>query len=249
MNSSVNASPRRSRLFYSMASGILLVLALIGFRMFYLQLQAFPGRPLTPPIRSLLMAHGVLMTAWMVLAVIQPLLVAGGRRHVHQVLGSVGTVLAASIVVVGYLVAVQSARVNPPDLKLFGLNQKEFLTVPLSGVATFGAFVFVGVWARRRPEIHRPMMFLASLSVIAAAMGRMPALNQWYAGTWLEHWLSAFVTTLVLGALLLGIKSVLERRWDRWFALGYCALAAVCVVSSLVAKTGVWVQFASMLLG
>ncbi|MFO1459329.1 MAG: hypothetical protein U1G08_07950 [Verrucomicrobiota bacterium] len=245
----MNASHNRSRLFYSVASGILLVLALIGFRMFYLNLQAFPGRPLTPPNRSLLIAHGVLMTAWMLLAVIQPMLVAGGRRHLHQVLGSVGAVLAASIVVVGYLVAVHSARLNPPDLKLFGLNQKEFLTVPLSGVVTFGAFVLVGVWARKRPEIHRPMMFMASLSVIAAAMGRMPALNAWYAGTWLEHWFSAFVTTLVLGVLLLGFKFVLERRWDRWFAAGFGALAAICIVSSLVAKTGVWVQFASILLG
>lgn len=249
MKTPTTSPSARSRYFYSLASAGLLVLALIGFRMFYLQLQAFPGRPLTPPNRTLLILHGMLMTAWMLLAVIQPWLIAGGRKQIHRILGTAGAMLAAAIVVVGYLVAVHSARVNPPDLKLFGLNQKEFLTVPLSGVVTFGAFVLAGVWARKRPEIHRPMMFLASLSVIAAAMGRMPALNAWYVGTWLEQWFSAFVTTLVLGALLLGIKCAVERRWDRWFAAGFGALAAICVLSSLVAKTGVWVQFASMLLG
>ena len=247
MKTPTTSPSARSRCFYSIASAALLVLALIGFRMFYLQLQAFPGRPLTPPNRTLLILHGVLMTAWMLLAVIQPLLIAGGRKQVHRILGTAGALLAAAIVVVGYLVAIHSARVNPPDLKLFGLNQKEFLTVPLSGVVTFGAFVWAGVWARKRPEIHRPMMFMASMSVIAAAMGRMPALNAWYAGTWVEHWFSAFVTTLVLGALLLGIKCAVERRWDRWFAVGFGALAAICVLSSLMAKTGAWVQFATIL--
>ena len=44
------------------------------------------------------------------------------------------------------------------------------------GVVTFGAFVLAGVLNRRRPEVHRPMMFMASLAVVAAAMGRMPCM-------------------------------------------------------------------------
>lgn len=249
MTSKPSAKPSHNRLFYSAASIILLVLTFIGFRMFYLNLQAFPGRPLTPPIRTLLIVHGVLMTAWMLLSVVQPLLVASGRKRLHMTLGLFGTALAAGIVVAGYLVAINAARVNPPDLKLFGLNQKEFLTVPLSGVVTFGAFVLVGVWNRRRPEIHRPMMFMASMAIISAAMGRMPALNGWYAGTWMEHWFSAFLTTLLIGAAMFAIKCVLERRFDRWFAGAYAALVVICVTASLVAKTYAWVQFASLLMG
>lgn len=243
-------SPQRShhRLFYSFASIILLVLTLIGFRMFYLNLQAFPGRPLTPPIRAVVITHGVLMTIWMLLSVVQPLLVATRRKRLHMTLGLFGTVLAVGIVVTGYLVGVNAARVNPPDLTLFGLNQKQFLTVPLIGVVTFGGFVALGVWNRRRPEVHRPMMFMASLSVVAAAMGRMPMLNAWYAGTRLEQWFSAFLSMLILGALLLALKSMMERRFDRWFAGAFAALALICVAVSLVAKTEAWVQFATWLM-
>jgi membrane-associated HD superfamily phosphohydrolase len=247
MTTQAITKPNQSRLFYSGAAIALLVLTFIGFRFFYLHMQAYPGRPLTPPIRTLLIIHGVLMTAWMLLSIVQPLLVAGGKRRIHMMLGIVGTALAAAIVVAGYLVAVNAARVNPPDLKLFGLNQKEFLTVPLSGVVTFGAFVFIGVWNRRRPEVHRPMMLMASLAIVAAAMGRMAALNDWYAGTWLEHWFSAFVSTLILGAVLLAIKCTLERRFDRWFAGAFGSLALICVATSLVAKTDAWVQFATIL--
>ncbi|MBI3418104.1 MAG: hypothetical protein HY043_22675 [Verrucomicrobia bacterium] len=247
MTTQPTTKPTHNRLFYAAASLALLVLTFIGFRFFYLHMQAFPGRPLTPPIRTLLIIHGILMTAWMLLAVLQPLLVAANRKRVHMALGKFAAVLAVGIVIAGYLVAVNAARVNPPELKLFGLAPKEFLTVPLIGVVTFGAFVFVGVLNRRRPEVHRPMMLMASLAIVSAAMGRMPALNDWYAGTWLEHWFSAFVSTLALGALMLAAKCAMERRFDRWFAGAFGALAFACVFASLLAKTDAWVQLATIL--
>lgn len=70
MTTQTTTKPPHNRLFYSAASITLLALTLIGFRFFYLHLQAFPGRPLTPPIRTLLILHGVLMTAWMLLSVV-----------------------------------------------------------------------------------------------------------------------------------------------------------------------------------
>ncbi|MFO1482065.1 MAG: hypothetical protein U1F71_01760 [Verrucomicrobiaceae bacterium] len=77
-NGELPLTTRHSRLFYSIASIVLLVLTLIGFRMFYLHLQAFPGRPLTPPIRTLLIVHGVSMTIWMLLS---GRAAAAGRRR------------------------------------------------------------------------------------------------------------------------------------------------------------------------
>lgn len=247
MTTQPTTKPAHNRLFYSVASITLLVLTFIGFRLFYLHLQAFPGRPLTPPIHTLLIIHGVLMTAWMLLSVLQPLLVATGNRRVHMNLGKFAAVLAIGIVVAGYLVAVNAARVNPPEVKLFGLAPKEFLTVPLCGILTFAVLVGIGVWNRRRPEIHRPMMLMASLALVSAALGRMPQLNDWYAGTWLEHWFSAFVTTLALGGLMLAAKCAVERRFDRWFAGAFGILAIFCVAASLMAKTGAWAQFAAIL--
>jgi hypothetical protein len=146
------------------------------------------------------------------------------------------------------LIAIGSTKGTPPDLVRFGLAPKAFLTVPLIGVLTFALFVTVGVLNRRRPEIHRPMMFLASLAVVAAALGRIAPFNDWYAGTWLEHWFSAFVSMLLLGALLLAVKCVIEKRFDRWFAGGLAVLAAICMAISLVAKTTSWEQFATFLL-
>lgn len=241
------AGSPHSRVFFTAASITLLVVMFIGFRFFYLHLQAFPGRPLTPPIRTMLIAHGVLMTAWMLLSVVQPLLVLTGSKRAHMKLGLLGIALSVGIVVVGYLVAVNAARVNPPDLELFGLKPKEFLTVPLVSIALFALLVLAGVLNRRRPEVHRPMMLLASLAIVSAALGRMPSLSAWYAGTWLEHWCGAFVTTLALGILMLLIKCGLERRFDRWFATAFGAFSVLCVAASLLAKTNAWARVAEAL--
>lgn len=248
MSNQPTTKPARSRLFYPLASIALLVLTFLGFHYFYLQMQAFPGRPLTPPIRTLVITHGVLMTAWMLLAVLQPLLVAMGLKRVHMALGKFAALLAVGVIVAGFLVAVHAARVNPPDLKLFGLMPKEFLTVPLFALMAFAVLVVLGVLNRKRPDIHRPMMFMASLAAVSAALGRMPQLNDRLAGTMLEHVLSAFVTTVALGGLLLVIKCGLEKRFDGWFAAAFGILTAFCLASAMVAKTEAWAGIATMLM-
>jgi uncharacterized membrane protein YozB (DUF420 family) len=245
MNTSRAAHPRW---FYAIASLILLIVTFLGFQLFYLEGKAFPGRPLTPPIKPLLITHGSLMTAWMLLAVLQPLLVAVGKKRLHMNLGRVGAVLAIAIVITGWQLGVAASRLTPPDMRFFGLTPKEFMAVPVVGVVVFGLFVLAGVIYRRRPELHRPLMLMASLSAVAAALGRMPALNTLYAGTWLEQVLTAYVTMVALGALLFGMKCLLSRAFDRGFAIAFAWLTISSVVISLGCKTPAWAAFADFLL-
>ena len=238
----------QERWFYFAASVALLALTFIGFRMFYLEGKAFPGRPLTPPIRGLLIAHGILMTVWILLAVVQPFLIAAKHRRAHMMLGRFGALLACAMLVVGVKVGIESARYAPPQLLLFGLAPKEFMAVPVIGIINFAVFVLIGILARRRPEVHRPMMLLASLTVVSAALGRIPALNAWYAGTWLEQLFTANLTAVLIGVILLGAKCIVSKSFDRHFAMGVAGLTAFAVAISLGAKTHAWDQFASFLL-
>jgi hypothetical protein len=92
-------------------------------------------------------------------------------------LGVFGAVLAAAIVITGLRIGIEAARVTPPDLQVFGLVPKEFMAVPVLSIPVFGLFVLLGVANRRRPEVYRPMMLMASLSIMGAALGRMTLLN------------------------------------------------------------------------
>jgi len=238
----------RARLFYSGAALLLLVLMLLGFQQFYLHGRAFPNRELTPPIRTLLILHGIGMTSWMLLFLVQPLLIVSGNRRVHMMLGRAGAVLAACIVFLGLLVGIEAARVNPPDMKLWGLVPRQFMAVPVISILMFAGFAFAGIWNRRRPEVHRPMMLLAVLAVITAAIDRIDAIQSLYRGTLWGTIFGPFFSMLVVGLVLLFLKRLLTRSWDRWFAMGYAGLVIASALIMQVATTSAWDHVARLLL-
>lgn len=226
----------------------MLALAFIGFQLFYLQGKAYPGRPLTPPIRTLIIVHGWLMTAWMLLAVAQPLLVGARRVRLHMKLGIFGVALAIGVIVVGFWLGIESARVSPPELLLFGLAPREFMAVPVLSILVFGLFVAIGVANRRRPAVHRPMMLMASVTLIGAALSRMAPLNALFAGTWCEVAFTGFFMQVIFGAILLAAHCLVFKTFDRWLGAAYAGMTVACVAISLGARTQAWDQLAAFLL-
>ena len=241
--------PTRPRYFYTGAAVLLFVLMFLGFQLFYLQGKAYPGRPIPPPIRTVVILHGISMTAWMVLFLVQPLLIEAGNRKLHMTLGKIGAALAALVVIFGIGVALGSARVNPPELLLWGLNPRQFMAVPLISILLFAVLVTVGVWYRMRAEIHRPMMLLSVLAVMPAALDRVDVIRNAYAGTVWGTLFGPFFASLVIGVTLLVLKTVLIRRVDRTFAVGLAILSVISLLVMQVAPTPLWAGIASMLLG
>lgn len=245
---SQSAMVDRSRYFYSGAAALLLVLMFLGFQQFYLRGKAFPDRPLTPPIRTLLIAHGVAMTGWMLLLLVQPLLIANRKHRVHMTLGKIGAVLAACIFVLGWQVGISAARVAPPQFELWNLNAKQFLTVPVISITIFGVFVAIGVWKRRQPDVHRPMMLLATMAAIPAALDRIPALVNLYQHTVWGTMFGPFFSALVISAGFMVVKWALTGKFDRYFAAGWAVLVVTSAGIMKLARTEVWDEFASFLL-
>jgi hypothetical protein len=243
---SVSRNP--ARLFYTLAAVLLLVLMLLGFQHFYLHGKAYPGRELAPPIRTLLILHGIGMSAWMLLFLVQPLLIVTGNRRIHRMLGRIGAGLAACIVILGFRLGIESTLISPSELKIWGLWPKQFMAVPIVSILIFAGFVFVGVWNRRRPEVHRPMMLLASLAAMPAAVSRIDAISGLYRGTIWESVFGPFFATLLIGAFLLVVKWRLTGSLNRWFVMGYAGLVASNAFIMQLATTPAWDHFAGFLL-
>lgn len=239
----------RARLFYSGAAALLLLLMFLGFQQFYLHGKAYPNRELASPIRTLLILHGIGMSAWVLLFLIQPLLIVAGDRRVHMMLGRIGAMLAACIIVLGFRLGIESTLISPPDLRIWGLAPKQFMAVPIISMMIFAGFVAVGVWKRQRSEIHRPMMLLASLTAMSAAISRIDSISGLYHGTVWETVFGPFFGMLVVGLLFLVMKWSLTRSFNRWFAMGYAGLAISCLLILQLATTSAWDHFASFLLG
>ena len=251
-----------ARWFHSGAAALLLVLTFIGFQQFFLRLRAFPDRELTPDIRTLVIAHGVCMTVWMLLLVVQPLLVATGRRRLHMRLGVLGALLAAVVVVQGYQIGVESFRATPPEAVNFNLTPPQFLAVPFTSITLFAGFVGVGlarrrqrrarraaVARRRQREVHRSLILLGTLAASSASIARIDALNQLYAGTVWDRLFGPFFTTLLVGALFLVVKAWVTRSLERSYVVGFAVLTLGFAACLPLARSAVWANVAESLRG
>lgn len=94
---------------------------------------------------------------------------------------------------------------------------------------------------------------LASATGVAGladgGVGRIESVNAWYAGTWLEQALSAFLIMNLLGLGLLALRSLSLRTLDKPFAVAWGGMLLGSLVFSLSARTVAWQSVANWLLG
>src|SRR5882757_6372112 len=144
------------------------LIVLAGFaRTYYLK-----GLFGNPPLPGLLVhIHGFVMTSWVVLFIAQVSLVARHRTRTHQRLGVLGGMLAGLIVIVGVLTAIaEVARGSSP-----GPPPLQFLVIPLGDMLVFAILVGAALYFRRRRlDVHKRLMLLAAVNLMAPAIARIP---------------------------------------------------------------------------
>lgn len=125
----------------------------------------------TTPLGGLRHLHGVVFTGWVLLFLVQATLVSAGRVARHRRLGVAGAVLAALLVVVGTTTAIRAVAEgrSPP-----GVPPLSFLAVPLFDMVMFTGLAATGLWHRRRADIHKRLMTLATISLLGAPIARLP---------------------------------------------------------------------------
>jgi hypothetical protein len=156
-----------TRWFYVWMAGACCLIAFGGFAPTY-WLQLAPGTFVGSPLVHL---HGVLFSAWPLYLVLQTTSVARGRVGRHRAWGLLGISLATAMVFVGFAVADETlARRLAAG---FGDRARAFHIVSTSMIALFAGFVFVAIAYVTRPEIHKRLMLLATISIIPPAIARL----------------------------------------------------------------------------
>lgn len=159
---------RRERLFYTGMAVAVVITVFAGFAPTYYLRPYFVTQPLIP----LLHLHGIVFTSWIALFLIQTFLVAANRTGVHRRLGVVGAVVALLMIVIGPVTAIIRAKVV--DVSLAGPAPLVFLTIPLGDMLVFASLVGAGFYYRRRADVHKRLMMLATISILPAAIARLP---------------------------------------------------------------------------
>src|ERR1041385_310829 len=159
---------RYERFFYTGMAIAFVITVFAGFsRTFYLRPLFHPE-----PLISLLILHGVVFTSWLALLVTQTTLVATNRTRTHRKLGTAGAILAIAMLIIGTLTAIVRAKLlvlppgAPPPLA--------FLTIPLGDMLMFAILVGAAFYYRRRLDIHKRLMLIATIALLPAAISRLP---------------------------------------------------------------------------
>jgi hypothetical protein len=189
------------------------------------------------PFTAIFHVHGALFTAWVLLFIVQTALVAGHRVAVHRRLGIAGAVLAAAMIVAGTFAAITAAARGSTAP---GADPLAFLVIPLFDMALFGTFVTAALALRRDKQAHKRLMLLAYISIIVAAVARLPGM--------LQGGPPVFFGLSFLFVVAAGVYDFLSRRRVHKVYLWGGALIAVSVpLRLMISKTAAWRSFAEML--
>ena len=227
---------RRERLFYTGMAAVFLVVVFAGFARTYYLRPYFDTASLGP----LLHLHGVIFSSWLVLLLAQTLLVAANRTRLHRRLGVAGAVVAALMLVVGTATAVIRARIVevPPGSP----SPLVFLTIPLGDMLVFAILVGAGFYYRRRADVHKRLMLLATVAILPAAVARLPFAFIQQVGP-----LAFFGLPDLFILVCLAYDLVSRRRPHRATVAGGLLVAVSHPLRLVVGNTQAWLSFATWL--
>jgi hypothetical protein len=191
-----------------------------------------------PPRPGLLWFHAAAFSSWVIFYILQSLLVRTRNVKVHRSLGWFGAALGTAMIVLGTATGIVMAQFETHTLHESGANA--FLIVPLFDMVAFAVYFGLGVLWRKKPELHRRLMFIATCGLLVAALARIPLIG--------EHFPAYYAVDMliVLGMLR---DLLVTRRVHKVYLVSLPILIAchVFVVYTLANASAWWLRIAGWL--
>jgi hypothetical protein len=237
-----NRAGARGSFYTWVAIGTLLII-FAGFARTYFLKALFGTRTL--PL--LLHLHGLVFTSWFVLFFIQVRLVAQHRVDLHRRLGITGAFLAPLAAGVAIAVSFHAVRrsylANPSSLT----GNLRPAALDFGSSLTFALLVAIALYFRRRSDIHKRIMVLASCALLLPAVGRflelIPLTFLLAGGLW-----EMIGFTEITPIVCIVYDTVRHRRLHPAFAWGGLGLLSSLPVFMVIGGTRTWLNFMTWLL-
>jgi len=161
----------RSRFFMWNALALAVVVA-IGFGP-TLYLRPFFDVPEMP---AYILIHGGVLTAWFLLFLAQTSLVSTGRTHLHRRIGPATAVVGVMVIVAS---AAVSLNLMPRVAALGGDVEADLARLSqvvwgnLGALILFSVLLGLAIVKRRRTDVHKRLMLLASITIVSPAFARI----------------------------------------------------------------------------
>jgi hypothetical protein len=235
LNAVVSSQRRFDRRFYLGWSLVFLALVFFAFLKSY-YLKGFFG---TPALSTLVHIHGVVMSGWVVLLVVQSALIATHRVQWHRRLGAFGAAWAALVVILGTTATLHAAAREVRAHTELASIQVTILGLELVQMLMFAGFVVAAVWLRRRGDFHKRLMFLTIICMLPSAVARLPI------GMQSNQVILLYVDLFLL--VCVGIDTIRRRRLHPAFAWGASLVLLALNAAYFASQAPWWISLGSRL--
>jgi hypothetical protein len=153
-------------LFFVWMAGACALVAFIGFAPTYwapLLRGAFTAKPVVH-------IHAVVFFGWVLFFLLQSILAASGRVRQHRALGLCGISLVTAMAMLAVLT--ELGTMHRAAAAGFVDRAKVFSVVPITDVLAFTGLITAAIANARRPEIHKRLMLVATISLLDAPVVR-----------------------------------------------------------------------------
>ncbi len=222
--------------FYFAMSLLIAAIVVSGFR---LTVNANLLHPSIPrPL--ILWFHAAAFTGWVGFFIFQSALVRTHNVKWHRFFGWFGAALGAVMVPLGITTSIVMGRFDTTAEHIPGADA--FLIVPFFDMLAFGIFFSLAILWRRKPELHRRLLFIATCGLLDAAFGR-------YEFVFNNHLYFPFLDVVILLGVLRDL--LVNRRVHKVYttALPVLFIVQAFVTYTLVASSAWWVKIAHSILG
>ena len=219
---------------FFLAMAVLLTATMVaGFARTY-----FLAGLLRAPLPNVLIhIHGAVFACWFLLLLVQASLAAAHRVDLHRRLGIAGIAVAAAMLPLGILA---TAEYTVREAAEPGIVLAAFM--PLTEIAIFSVLAAAAFLLRKRPDLHKRLILLATIGLIAAAVARMEFLPYWH-----FHGFNAirlvWAYTYVFLVPIAAYDLWSTRRLNPATVWGSVFMISVHQVSLLVGTTAAWPAF------
>ena len=176
------------------------------------------------------------------LFIVQVRLVGTGRTGLHRRLGIFGAAVFALVLGVGFATAIAAARrgASPaPEVPPLA-----FMAIPMVDLVVFALLVGAALWNRRKPAIHKRLMLLGTLSILAPGIARLPL------GFIQQGGLPVvFGLTVLVVLITVVVDTVRQRRLHPACGWGGALVVVSVPLRVMLAGSPVWIRFATWLVG
>jgi hypothetical protein len=238
---STMGAAHRDRRFFTLAAIALTLIFVAGFSWSsFVRTRpgatAFGGPNLLPLVRW----HAAASASWMLFLVLQTALVATRGTNIHRRLGVAGGLLAASVVVFGWLVTFHAhplSTVRPVTFRPKA-HSIAFTAIPSEELFVFTLLTGCGLYLRRRSAAHKRLMLLGTLCLITAGTTRLPLPPVLLVMAWFG------VPEAIVVALLMRHDVLTRRRIHSATIWGGALVVVGAVARFWIAHTDIWFAIA-----